>query len=146
MTDEAKDKPILVSDDKNLAKPVADKLGEGDKALLKEIEKGVLAKGAYAIKTTDELMAMCRAAGARKKGFNKLCERIIDGESKAKMIKMLRCEEGGTWRWVAERAYELLLGEAEPEWYPPSNQLMGMALCERAAAILGEDPNVYPWN
>lgn len=48
---------------------------------------------------------------------------------------------GGTWRWVA--------GEATRAWDPlgeDSNQLLGMAICEVAATLLGEAPDEAPWN
>ncbi|MBU0846725.1 hypothetical protein KKH23_06000 [Patescibacteria group bacterium] len=60
----------------------------------------------------------------------------------AKAVRVLRVDKGYSWRAVAEACYELGWGK----WSPPSNQIMGMALCERAAQLLGEDYEKEPWN
>jgi len=61
-------------------------------------------------------------------------------ENLAKRIKAAR--SSGTWRYVADAiSYD----------YPdlpinPGNQIDGMALCESAAAYLGEDNSSNDWN
>jgi len=63
----------------------------------------------------------------------------------AKRIRSWRCaEQGYTWEAVADAAYESKI--CGGEWMPPSNKLMGIALCEKAASFFGEDVNKPPWD
>lgn len=55
----------------------------------------------------------------------------VDG---ARIIKKWRVDEHFTWRSVARR------------FSGDSNQLLGMALCERAAVMCNEDYMKEPWN
>ena len=61
-------------------------------------------------------------------------------KEQASFIRKLRVEENGTWRYVAETCNN----EWEGNW--GSNQLAGMALCERAAILHGEEYTSDPWN
>jgi hypothetical protein len=61
----------------------------------------------------------------------------------AKQVRVWRVESGGSWRWVASKAYYVW---DEPEWLVEGNQLYGIALCEVAAELLGEDAYQEPWN
>jgi hypothetical protein len=58
----------------------------------------------------------------------------------AVFVRSLRVEKDYTWRAVAATCAL----EWGGDW--GSNQLYGMAICERAAALLGEDYAVPPWN
>jgi hypothetical protein len=58
------------------------------------------------------------------------------------LVRRLRCEDGYTWRAVAEECHEAW----RASWSPPSNQLWGMALCALAAEHFGESPGDEPWN
>jgi len=60
----------------------------------------------------------------------------------ARIIRVLRVEEKRNWRAIAKYCYKLGWGK----WIPPSNQIMGYALCERAAQLLGENYEEEPWN
>ncbi len=60
----------------------------------------------------------------------------------AAYVRRLRCDEGRSWRGVARACYEAWGGD----WYPSSNQLIGMEFCQRAAGHFGEDPRIAPWN
>ena len=60
----------------------------------------------------------------------------------AAFVRRLRVDEGYSWRAVAETCHIEWAGT----WEPPSNQIMGMILCERAAEVFGEDPDAPPWN
>jgi len=60
----------------------------------------------------------------------------------AAYVRRLRCVEDYSWRAVADTCHL----EWGGEWTPPDNQLMGMALCERAASFTGEDYMKEPWN
>ena len=60
----------------------------------------------------------------------------------AAFVRHLRVDLGYSWRAVAATCHL----EWRGTWEPPSNQIMGMILCERAALVFGEDPNAPPWN
>lgn len=100
--------------------------------------------GFVEIKTVDQLMALAEAAKHTYETF--------DVEIKAKMtperaarVRELRCGDvAHSWRAVAEVVHEEWGDDAT--WSPPSNQLAGMALCARAAELLGEDGRAEPWN
>lgn len=57
-------------------------------------------------------------------------------------VREWRVTQGCTWRRVAELAYEAWGGN----WHPPSNQLVGMAICKWAAQKYGQDYMGGPWN
>ena len=57
----------------------------------------------------------------------------------AKFVRILR-KANFTWRSIAQEINDKLDGD----W--GSNQLMGIALCEAASKLLGEDANAEPWN
>lgn len=93
------------------------------------------------ISSVEEFRELAQAAMATKQAFDEEAADFVD-ESVARAVRGLRCDEGYSWRAVASEMHARLGGG----WSPPSNQLMGMALCERAAALLGEDPGAAPWN
>jgi hypothetical protein len=76
--------------------------------------------------------------------FEALCLKIVTPERAAR-IKELRVVEGYSWRAVARQCHEEFEGHLEAEWYPESNQLMGVALCNRACELLSEDPSGEDW-
>ncbi|MEQ0565698.1 hypothetical protein ABJI51_42040 [Amycolatopsis sp. NEAU-NG30] len=58
----------------------------------------------------------------------------------AQLIRAWRVDEQQTWREIAAR----VAGHLD---LPHSgNQLAGRDLCLKAARLLGEDPDVEPWN
>ncbi|MBW2649234.1 MAG: hypothetical protein JRC53_05390 [Deltaproteobacteria bacterium] len=63
-------------------------------------------------------------------------------KEQAEVVRKLRVEEGYSWRAIAHACYDLGWGH----WSPPSNQIVGMAICERAAQFFGEDYKKEPWN
>lgn len=83
-------------------------------------------------------------------------KKAYDGHVKAMMtkgqaiqVRVWRTNEHYTWRAVARAAFGMVISEqwaGWTPWSPPSNQLMGMALCERAAQLLGENSEKLPWN
>lgn len=90
-----------------------------------------------------DLQTLAEAAKATHDSFQDIVKDMT--EEQAEFIRHWRCgENGGTWRWVAERAYEAEFFGAS--WSSPSNQLMGMALCEKAASFFDEDYMSRPWN
>lgn len=73
--------------------------------------------------------------------FSIYAQRFVS-RSRARTVRELRCDLRYSWRALAAECHRRWDGA----WDPPSNQLMGMALCERAAQILGEDAHELPWN
>jgi hypothetical protein len=63
-------------------------------------------------------------------------------------VKELRCVRHETWRGVAEEAWSAWGKDLGDETWDciPSNQIVGMFLCELSAELLGEDQNAKPWN
>ena len=65
----------------------------------------------------------------------------------AEIVRAWRVDEHYTWRRIAHAAADnMSFRLIFKKWYPPSNQLVGMALCDRAARVLGEDFSKEPWN
>lgn len=90
--------------------------------------------------TPEQLAEFARAADRRFAQFTKLTEAMT--KEQANVVRKLRVEQRCSWRAVARTCYILGMGR----WSPASNQIMGMALCQRAAQILGEDYRMEPWN
>jgi len=109
--------------------------------------QAVTGEGLIEIKSAEQFEALARMAALTKQMFDEDVAKILT-PSRAALVRRLRVEEGYSWRAVAHACYEawaMLLPE-ELLWAPPSNQLMGMALCEAAARHFGEDANAAPWN
>lgn len=53
-------------------------------------------------------------------------------ETQAREVRRLRVDEHGTWGYIGGRY--------------GGGQILGRALCYRAAVVLGEDPHDEPWN
>lgn len=77
------------------------------------------------------------------KGFEGICEDMT--QEQAEFIRKLRVDGDYTWRELAEECYDQNW-ENFGDWSPPSNQLMGVALCDRASRFFGEDYMVAPWD
>jgi hypothetical protein len=60
----------------------------------------------------------------------------------ALFVRDLRVNKGYTWRMVADTCRDAWTGE----WDWAADQTVGREICERAAAILGEDADRDPWN
>lgn len=127
--------PVFVTDDKAIQEGGI--LSSADKEILKSFEMG---EGLITIESVEQLQEMAKAAGERFEEFKKLCSPMTLAQAKA--VRKLRIEHGFSWRAVAEACYKLGWGK----WYPPSNQIMGITLCRRAAQLLGEDYEKEPWN
>lgn len=97
------------------------------------------------------LRRMAELADDKMKDFLFVAHGVMSPR-RAQEIRMLRVGRGQSWRAVASEMYEVcetLPGFAQTmrrAWWPPANQLMGMALCEVAAKELGEDYLAAPWN
>ncbi len=93
------------------------------------------------------------AEGLQKnaENFEQIAATLINNVEEATRIKNYRVHNNtcaGTWRYVAASAHAHYHSKEYNfvDWYPASNQLMGMALCSKAAELLGEDPDKEPWN
>jgi len=126
---------IFVTDDKALRE--GGTLSPTDKEIVESIKKG---EKLITIESVEQLKEMAKAAAERFEEFKELCKPMTF--KRAKIVRMLRVERGCSWRHIAETCYRFGWGK----WSPPSNQIMGMALCERAAQLLGENYEEAPWN
>lgn len=57
----------------------------------------------------------------------------------ARLVREMRCVHGMTWGRIGEEWARMFAG-----W--DGGQILGRALCYRAAALLGQDPHDEPWN
>jgi hypothetical protein len=93
--------------------------------------------------TFEEMVEIGRKADERLQEFT----RLIGGSmtrNQATQVRIWRVNYHMTWRSVARAAYNE--SWFSRSWQPPSNQLMGMALCEEAAALFKENFREEPWN
>lgn len=95
--------------------------------------------------TPEMLRKLAEAAGRTVDLFKEIVTRIMTTE-RANYVRHLRVDEGCSWRAVAQACHDEWHPQADDEWGPPSNQLMGMALCEIAAWLLNENFMEEPWN
>jgi len=131
-----------VKDEEEIVVVTSDKMVLGGKEG-SEVDKKLLSDGGLVeIKDMEEFKELAEAAVKTKNLFDETVEGMTIEE--ARMIRYWRVEVGGTWRWVAGNAYDE--GICGGNWQPPSNQLMGMALCEKAASFFDEDYMGEPWN
>lgn len=84
--------------------------------------------------------ALSVIADAANKTYQYFCQYIEVSPGLAKLIRQLRVGRDYSWRAIARFCSEV--------WGAPwgSNQLAGMAICEKAAKLLGEDFMQPPWN
>ena len=92
--------------------------------------------------TFDELVELGRKANERQIEFAAVASGMTLGQ--AAQVRSWRVDGRMTWRRVARAAY----GEGwyDRDWWPPANQIMGMALCEKAALLFNENYREDPWN
>jgi hypothetical protein len=90
------------------------------------------------VATPEELHEVGERAAATKKHFDESFAAMTTDE--ALFVRRLRVDDEYTWRAVA--------GTCALEWRGEwgQNQLAGMAICERAAGLLGEHYMEEPWN
>ncbi len=116
-----------------------------------EEDKAFLSGAGAVLMTLELLKEVTEGLQKNAETFEQIAVKLISNVEEATRIKSYRCHNNtcaGTWRYVAacahahyhSKAYEYI------DWYPASNQLMGMALCANAAKVLGEDPDKEPWN
>jgi hypothetical protein len=132
---ENEEKPIFVTDDKSIREGGA--FAKADTDILESIRKG---EGFIAIESPEQLQEIAKAAAERFEEFRELCRPMK--RRQAKIIRKLRVKKRYTWRAIAQACFNFGWGK----WSPPSNQLMGMALCEKAAKFFNENYMEPPWN
>lgn len=115
-----------------------EKVGPGDLSILRA------ALGEEETETSG-LTELAKAATLVHDTARKHLDAFID-EGKARYVRRLRVDDSYSWRAVAMACYYAWEGAGWRSWAPPDNQLIGMAICESAAAQLGEDAYETPWN
>lgn len=120
-----------------------DASAHNDEPILAKADHGVLhaavtGEGLVRITSSRQLHALANAAQQTFGRFQDLFV-AMSGEQ-AEFVRKLRCEDGYSWRAVAETCAL----EWGGDW--GSNQLAGMAICERAAQLHGEHFMEEPWN
>lgn len=93
------------------------------------------------IDSVDQLVALVQAADKRYGAIEVTIECMTVDQ--ARLIRKLRVDMRHTWRSVAREVYKW---KVFSEWQPPSNQIAGMCLCDKAAKLLGEKYREEPWN
>ena len=100
--------------------------------------------------TAENIQRLAKAAKETHDTFTATATAMVDQlPGLAERVRKARVNDGVSWRGVAQEIYDLVSTTIDPAlipWSPPSNQLMGMALCEAAAKKLGEDYMKEPWN
>jgi len=125
---EHKDKEniVFLTGDEAFRKPEG-VLDPTDQAIMDSIITG---KGLITITSREQLMDFARMAGEVKDSFDKLFENMT--KEQAIFVRELRVDEGYSWRAVASACNK----EWGGDW--GSNQLAGMAICEKAATFFDE--------
>lgn len=97
------------------------------------------ATGEGLIQVTPEMLEeLAEAAKATVDHFQKVMENMT--KEQADYVRQLRVDEGYSWRAVASACNEAWNGDWD------SNQIAGMAICEKAASFFDEDYFEKPWN
>lgn len=98
--------------------------------------------------TFDDLVRLGEMADEKKTAYDSYIGLIMTKEQAAQ-IRSWRVNGHYTWRAVASAAFWMATAGAWLGWrlwQPPSNQIMGMSLCERAAEFFNENYREPPWN
>ena len=98
--------------------------------------------------TMAEMIKLAQQAGERWTTYARYVELMMTKEQ-AIQVRVWRINDHFTWRAIARAAFGLVVGNRWQNWRvwePPSNQLMGMALCQRAAELHDQNYKKEPWN
>ncbi len=93
--------------------------------------------------TFEQFLEYATKADDRMEEFTQLVQGMTPKQ--AAVVRKVRVERHMTWRAVA-RTFHKLGWRNLRGWDPPSNQIMGMALCEKAAQFFQESYREPPWN
>jgi len=117
---------------------------EEDDAIYKKLRQVIKDHGVIELNTDSRGFELpARLSKLTRQKFLERIEPYMTLE-RAKYVRRLRVEEDRTWRGIAEAWEEEFALLAE--WEFNGNQLAGMALCELAAKMFGEDSMKPPWN
>lgn len=104
------------------------------------------ATGEGLIEVTPELLEqLAEAARLAWEAAGEDAARFVKTKDDARYVRRLRVDDGLSWRQVADACHARWKA-AGAGWSPASNQIWGMAFCQRAADVLGEDAQAEPWN
>ena len=92
--------------------------------------------------TPEKLIKFYQNGNKRMDEFTSLVKDMNLGQ--AAQVRHWRVDGRMSWRFVARSAY--MEEWFRRDWWPSSNQLMGMALCEKAAVFFKENFRDTPWN
>lgn len=104
--------------------------------------QGEMEKQAGKRLTFDDIVELGRKADARMQKFTEIVGKMTLGQ--AAQVRIWRLDGCMTWRSLARTAY--LEGWFHRKWEPASNQLMGIALADKAAQLFNENFREEPWN
>jgi alkylated DNA nucleotide flippase Atl1 len=132
---DATDKQILKDCGKNVVvitlREMVDRLQKEDPEKFKKFHHEMNIKHGKVL-TTEELTRLAGLGDETMQVFRGAA--LLLDIAHAQQIRKWRVEDHLTWRAIARRASK------------DSSQLLGMALCERAALMCGEDYLQEPWN
>jgi len=117
------------------------KLVTGDEHMGQEEAEMITSGEGYVITSVEEMNKLAEQAQER---FGEFGEQVAGmTKDQSKKVRTWRVDDGYSWRSIAQQVHELgWFGE----FYPSSNQLAGIALCDKAANMLGEEYMKEPWN
>lgn len=92
--------------------------------------------------TYEELVDLASKGNERIAEFTDVVKNMDLGQ--ASQIRAWRCDTHMTWRAIARAAWREKWFDRR--WGPSSNQIMGMALSDKAAQLYGENYREAPWN
>ncbi len=128
--------PVLVTDDRAIRE--GGKLDAADYSLLASVAHG---EGTKPV-TPGDLSEMAEQGSKVFDDLRDMARRHMKMRH-ARYIRYLRLD-GHSWRSIAHLCYNRRWDWVS--WAPPSNQIAGMTLCERAAQLHGENYREKPWN
>ena len=111
----------------------------GDTRMTRSEEECLVSSGLREI-SRDELVRLAKRAEQVKLAFDVVA---VAGMTMQRATRIRELRKTSSWRAVAGAIHKEW--GADAMWEPETNQLAGMALCEAAAAMLGEDPERQPW-
>lgn len=112
----------------------------GDTRMTADEERWLMSEGPLRPVTREELYELALRAADVKAGFDLVA---IAGMTMERALRIRALRVNSSWRALAAICHTEW-GE-DALWAPETNQLAGLALCEAAAAKLGEDPQRPPW-
>ncbi|KKM79332.1 hypothetical protein LCGC14_1350990 [marine sediment metagenome] len=134
--DPSQEGTVFVTEDKAVLE--GGKLDVVDYSLLASVAHG---EGTKAV-TPGDLSEMAEQ-GIKVFGYLQEVARRRMKLRQARFVRYLRLD-GHSWRSIAHLCHNR--GWDWVSWAPPSNQIAGMVLCERAAELHGENYRKEPWN